>query len=200
MILPDPLVNIEVPADMTDIATIFESINETFNTEMMAKQSKLNTTEQNVRTATRALAEKRQAVTRAQAALGEAQIVQQKVDNLRRALSDPDELTWTDMSASPTRAKTSPSNGTAGSLALPEQGSEGAVLRLRRMLAWEDQMASALVARTAAVRSRGAEDAVKYRKLVSLCTRTPVEGVDSVSHILLYSLVGERSVKSRTDG
>lgn len=151
---------------------------------MMAKQSKLNTVEQNVRSATRALAEKRQALSRAQAAAGEGQLVQQKLDNVRRALSDARELDWADAKGTGTpgrsAAPVSPSTAVAA-LSLPEQGSEGAVLKLRRMLAWEEEMAEKMQQRMNELKNRGADEAGQYRRLVSLCTRTPVDQVDGVS-------------------
>jgi hypothetical protein len=114
--------------------------------------------------------------------VGEAQLLHQKIDNVRSALAAAEDMAWADLagpSSSPNKHfHTSPS---ASTLTLPEQGSEGAVLRLRRMLAWEEQMASAITERTSSLRDRGMDGAVKYRKLVSLCTRTPVDQVDGVS-------------------
>lgn len=54
-------------------------------------------------------------------------------------------------------------------------------MKLRRMAMWEDRMAAVLEDRIEALQSQGADKAVKYRRLVSLCTKVPVDKVDGVS-------------------
>lgn len=198
------------PADGVDIAAIFETVNETFTTEMLAKQTKLNAIEASVRHATRALADKRQQVALAQAALGEVEQVKQKSDNVRNALSSIAEGDWTGCaplsseSASGTvpaafRAPVSGSaEGTGEEIALPSRGEEGALLRLRRMMIWEDRIAATLQDRIDSLQGQGADKAVQYRRLVSLCTKVPVEKVDGVCPEFPFRSASPRIVQGET--
>jgi hypothetical protein len=177
----------------SDISAIFETINETFTNEMLAKQTKLNATEASVRHATRALADKRQQVQRAQAALSEMEQVGQRVENVKRALGAAiSDLEWTGRTMLANEMQPPPSFrlgevGHAGDVGgeeipLPERGEEGALVRLRRIAMWEDRVADVLEDRMRALQGESADKAVKYRRLVSLCTKVPVDKVDGVSH------------------
>lgn len=66
-------------------------------------------------------------------------------------------------------------------IGLPAPGSAGAVTSLRRMRDWEQRVAQVLEERTHALEGEGLEKELKYRRLVSLCTKVPVEKVDGVS-------------------
>jgi hypothetical protein len=67
-------------------------------------------------------------------------------------------------------------------IALPERGDVNAnVLTLRKMLLWEDRILKLLEDRLQALQGESSDKAVKYRKLVSLCTKVPVDKVDGVS-------------------
>ncbi|OCF37625.1 hypothetical protein I316_00752 [Kwoniella heveanensis BCC8398] len=194
-----------------NIAAIFETINETFSTEMMAKQTKLNATEQSVRHATRALADKRQQLHRAQLKVGELELVNQRVEALRNAVSADDKSTpdeWTGRVLLSSEAATSEglppaafrslppsseivpkiepdtedeaSSGRGADIKLPERGEEGALVRLRRIVLWEDRVTKVLEDRINTLQGEGMDKAVQYRKLVSLCTKVPVEKVDGM--------------------
>jgi hypothetical protein len=187
-------------AERPDIGAIFETVNETFTTEMLAKQTKLNAIEASVRHATRALADKRQQVQRAQAALSVLEQTQQQCQNVQNLLSSVSELDWTGRVAlasevaggassvpsafRPVADAEGPVGGTQGTgedIALPNRGEEGALVQLRRMALWEDRVAAVLQDRIDALQGQGADKAVKYRRLVSLCTKVPVDRVDGVS-------------------
>ncbi|WVF70119.1 hypothetical protein IAT40_004907 [Kwoniella sp. CBS 6097] len=196
-----------------NIAAIFETINETFSTEMTAKQTKLNATEQSVRHATRALADKRQQLHRAQLKVGELELISQRAEALRKALSADDSSTppeeWTGRVLLSSEAGTSeglppafrnlpPSSSddvnpkiepdaenstdptSVGEIKLPERGEEGALVRLRRMVMWEERVTKILEDRITTLQGEGVDKAVKYRRLVSLCTKVPVEKVDGM--------------------
>ena len=175
---------------MLDIAAIFETINDTFAREMTEKQTTLNATEASVRHATRALADKRQLVQRAQSAIGEVDQMKQKAENIRRALSLVSSQDWTGRAQHATPAfqplpvqvpRPVAPDGVKEEMALPDRGSDDALIKLRRMKIWEDRMAAVLDERMRALEGESADKAVKYRRLVSLCTRVPVEKVDGVS-------------------
>lgn len=184
-----------VSLTITDISAIFETINDTFAAEMTQKQTKLNATENSVRHATKALADKRQQVARAQALVSELEQVKQKIDNVRKALNTVPSQDWSGRGGLSSESRSTPpsafrpvhlsspvraSNGT-GDAALPERGAQGALTRLRRIAAWEDRMALVLQDRMSSLEGESADKAVKYRRLVSLCTKVPQDKVDGVS-------------------
>jgi ankyrin repeat protein len=162
-------------ADAADISSIFGTINDAFSTEMLAKQTKLNATEASVRHATRALADKRGQVQRAQAALSEMEQVGQRAENVRRAMGT--DLDW----AGGASAWTSTSTEPVVPVEDPPRGSEGALVKLRRVAMWEDRVSGLLEERIRSLQGESTDKAVKYRRLVSLCTKVPVDKVDGVS-------------------
>ncbi|KAI9635520.1 transcription factor [Dioszegia hungarica] len=163
-----------------NIGAIFETVNETFTTEMLAKQTKLNAIEASVRHATRALADKRQQVQRAQAALSVLEQTQQQCQNVQNLLSSVSELDWMGRAPLASEVAGGASSGTGEEIALPNRGEEGALVQLRRMALWEDRVAAVLQDRIDALQGQGADKAVKYRRLVSLCTKVPVDRVDGM--------------------
>ncbi|WWD22001.1 hypothetical protein CI109_106489 [Kwoniella shandongensis] len=194
-----------------NIGAIFETITDTFSNEMLAKQTKLNATEASVRHATRALADKRQQLHRAQERLGEMELLEQRAENVRRVLgklSSQQEVgdEWTGRSQlstetqfgklPPTAFRSVPQASSSTSdikvedqsglgvggeeIPLPERGSEGSLLILRRMAIWEDRIAEILEDRVRVMEGEGADKAVRYRRLVSLCTKVPVDKVDGM--------------------
>lgn len=191
-----------------NISAIFETISDTFSNEMLQKQTKLNATEASVRHATRALADKRQQVQRAQALLTEVEQIQQRSENIQRALGSVTSAEWTGrtvLSSEPTgstppafKPTTAPLPGADAveyggeNITLPDRGAEGALVELRRIAAWEDRIASVLQGRIQALQGESADQAVKYRKLVGLCTKVPTEKVDGVSRVLDWLASGCR--------
>lgn len=212
----------------TDIVTIFESISSTFSAEMLAKQTKLNATEASVRHATRALADKRQHLHRAQEKLATMQLFEQRSENVRRimdaitagSLLAPSEFTGRTQTmqekstgqlpplafrhvpgSAPDASSSQQSqlNGATSStqlsvedqedITLPERDDPECLVKLRRMALWEDRIAEVLEDKIRAMEGEGVDRAVKYRKLVSMCAKVPVDKVDSVS-VLFSSQAG----------
>lgn len=191
-------------AETADISAIFDTISDLFNNEMLQKQTKLNATEASVRHATKALADKRQQVARAQSVLTEVEQVGQRSENVRKAMEGISPSDWTGFSSSSTEPSAPPAfrapgagsspvharNGTTNSssgedIGLPERGAEGSLTQLRRIAMWEDRISSLLESRIQALQGESAEKAVKYRRLVGLCTKVPVDKVDGVGRFPL---------------
>ena len=158
---------------------------------MTAKQKSLNQTEQNVRHATRSLADKRQQMQRSQASLGELEQNKLKSEKLRKALSAVDSHDYSGRSDDGTSAFRSLASHLApqitGSLGrefpLPSPGDPNAVITLRRRRDWETRISQVLEQRVKSLEGEGLDKELKYRRLVSVCTKVPVDKVDAVSPI-----------------
>ena len=172
---------------------------------MTNKQTKLNETENKVRAATRSLAEKRQQVARAQSATSELEQIKQKIENARKALTLLPSQDWSGRNALSSEMRGESiapiafrqvqvgnfQLGSGEEIPLPERGSEGSLARLRRIRAWEERIGRVLEDRLFALEGESANKAVQYRRLVSLCTKVPVDKVDGVSGSVQLGLVKE---------
>jgi regulatory protein SWI6 len=182
---------------------------------MTQKQTALNVVEQSVRQATRSLAERRIQVAALQATIADLEQAQFRMENMREAITNLGQEDWTGRASSGAEMTipafkhlddyaapiipSSPNGDDVTGLAIPIPGT---VVQLRRLAMWEDRMADILRARMEALEGEGADKAAKYRKLVSLCTKVPVDKVDSVSGWLGWVLVlgqGEVTLTRRVD-
>jgi len=158
---------------------------------MTAKQKSLNQTEQNVRHATRSLADKRQQMQRSQASLTELEQNRLKSEKLRKALSAVDAHNYSGRSDDgssafrPLASHLAPQiTGSLGrDFPLPSPGDPNAVITLRRRRDWESRISHVLEQRVKSLEGEGLDKELKYRRLVSVCTKVPVDKVDAVSHI-----------------
>lgn len=183
-----------------DIAGIFESMNNTFGNEMEQHVVALSEVEKNVRVATRSLAEKRQQVDAARQQLATLEQQAERAANAKRALDAPD-ADWTGRTVLKGETAPPPAFGIglpllpgAGpkadkedkveDLPVPANGEEGALTALRRIAAWEERAAKLLEERAAELEGDGADRAIKYRKVIALCAKVPVDQVDDVSGLL----------------
>ena len=64
---------------------------------------------------------------------------------------------------------------------LPAENSAAALVRMRRMRMWHERMEGVIQARMDKLKGAGAEKEVLCRRIVALCTGTPVEEVEEVS-------------------
>lgn len=160
---------------------------------MTAKQKSLNQTEQNVRHATRSLADKRQQMQRAQASLAELEQNRLKSEKLRKALSAVDSHNYSGRSNDgPSAFRNLASHlapqitGTRGKdFPMPSSDEPNAIITLRRRRDWEARTAQVLEQRVKSLEGEGLDKELKYRRLVSVCTKVPVDKVDAVSLTLL---------------
>ena len=155
----------------------------------------LNSVEKNVRVATRSLAEKRQQVDAARQKLDTQGQQAARIDNAKRALEA--NMDWSGRTPLKGESSLPPAFGLVPPLApaagepssatpatdppIPAVGEAGALTQLRRLAMWEDRMAKLLEERAAELEGDGADRAVKYRKVIALCAKVPVEQVDDVS-------------------
>jgi hypothetical protein len=157
---------------------------------MTAKQKSLNQTEQNVRHATRSLADKRQQMQRSQASLAELEQNKLKSEKLRKALSTVGTHNYSGRSADSDSSAfrvLAPNLApqVTGSLGrefpMPSSDEANAVVTLRRRRDWETRIHRVLEQRVKSLEGEGLDKELKYRRLVSVCTKVPVDKVDAVS-------------------
>jgi hypothetical protein len=133
---------------------------------------------------------------RAQAALSELEQNRSKCERLRKALSTADKQDWTGRAADSTSPAFRPLAprftpqviGAFGrEFSLPPLGDPNAVSTLRRRREWETRMAQVMDLRVKSLEGEGLDKELKYRRLVSVCTKVPVEKVDGVSPLCFPS-------------
>lgn len=120
--------------------------------------------------------------------MNELEQISRKSESIRKALASVDGQDWsgrTDSRPVPSAFKPLPNHvekpQVGMSVALPIPGAIDDVAALRRMRDWEQRVAQVLEERIQALEGEGLEKELKYRRLVSLCTKVPVEKVDGVS-------------------
>ncbi|KAL1693598.1 hypothetical protein GGG16DRAFT_88538 [Schizophyllum commune] len=77
---------------------------------------------------------------------------------------------------------------------LPAENSAAALVRMRRMRMWHERMEGVIQARMDKLKGAGAEKEVLCRRIVALCTGTPVEEVEERLGDLLIALESESQV------
>ncbi|ODN75292.1 hypothetical protein L202_06475 [Cryptococcus amylolentus CBS 6039] len=204
-----------------NIAAVFERISSTFTSEMLAKQTKLNATENSVRHATRALADKRVRLHHAQEQLGTMHLYEQRAESVKRILDGvlmgdilgPSDFTGRSQTILEKRSAQLPplafrhvpgvispslhpipsphsptSTDTPQDVPLPEHNDPEGLVKLRRMALWEDRVAEILEDKIQSLEGEGVEKEIKYRKLVAVCARVPVDKVDGMLDGLLAAV------------
>nr|XP_019008808.1 uncharacterized protein I206_06492 [Kwoniella pini CBS 10737]OCF47589.1 hypothetical protein I206_06492 [Kwoniella pini CBS 10737] len=190
-----------------NIAAIFETISSTFSSEMVNKQTKLNATEQSVRVATKALADKRQQLHKAQVKVGELELLSQRVESLKRNPSQEIDCTGRtiligeselplsfqpvsseDLASIKKETQSIIDGNNLDEIALPERGEEGALIKLRRINLWEDRLTLLLNQRINELENTNLGKVFEYKKLISLTTKVPVDKVDGMLDGLLAAI------------
>ncbi|WWC87167.1 uncharacterized protein L201_002053 [Kwoniella dendrophila CBS 6074] len=188
-----------------NIAAIFETISSTFSTEMVNKQTKLNATEQSVRVATKALADKRQQLHRAQTRVGESELINQRIESLKTYLSaitneKEKKADWTGrklisgetelplsfkqvvLENDNIKEEDNDTNMNGKDIdveiQLPERGEENSLIKLRRINLWEDRIYNLLSNKIEILENQNIGKTFKYKKLISLSTKVPIDKVD----------------------
>ncbi|WVN88669.1 uncharacterized protein L203_103882 [Cryptococcus depauperatus CBS 7841] len=200
-----------------NLATIFDDISTTFAQEMLAKQTKLNATEASVRHATKALADKRQQLHQCQEQLDLLLLYEQRSENVKRILDAAQAGSTLAVEEFTGRTQTSEEktlnllpplafrevSGPYANLQFPSQSNEDednplperndvdVLIKLRRVALWEDRIAEILEDRIKEMEGEGLERTMKYRKLVSLCSKVPVDRVDGMLDNLVAAVESE---------
>ncbi|RXK42133.1 hypothetical protein M231_00490 [Tremella mesenterica] len=174
-----------------NITAMFETISRSHDEEMTEKQTRLNVIEQNVRHATRSLAERRTQITSLQKSLDELEQLSQKTNNISRILSSS---SMDDIVSNPIFGPNVNTRYSGGEeIIIPGRGEKDSIGTLRRMCAWEDTVGQILEEKMKLLEGESSEKAVRYRKLVSLCTKVPVDQVDGMLDGLTKSVESDGS-------
>jgi len=192
-----------------DLTSMIQSLSTEFQAELKAKQDSLDVTQAHLRAATRELSDKRKQIQVWQVHCAELDKVNQRVQNVEKALSDEDKFDWTgrtDLSGKDARESAGPAFsyrgigstiiGIGGAVdisvnvdldpPMPPSGSDTVttLVKLRRMKIWHQRIEQSLSDRLSNLQTMNAEKEYQCKKIVALCTGIPIDKVEDVSDYL----------------
>jgi len=192
-----------------DLTSMIQSLSMEFQAELKAKQDSLDVTQAHLRAATRELSDKRKQIQVWQVHCAELDKVNQRVQNVEKALSDEDKFDWTgrtDLSGKDARESAGPAFsyrgigstiiGIGGAVdisvnvdldpPMPPSGSDTVttLVKLRRMKIWHQRIEQSLSDRLSNLQTMNAEKEYQCKKIVALCTGIPIDKVEDVSDYL----------------
>ncbi|KZT59025.1 apses-domain-containing protein [Calocera cornea HHB12733] len=196
---------------VSGITAKIEALTSDFASELEAKQNAIAMNQVHLRAATRQLAEQRRQIQTWKTKCEELDQAKQRVKNVQRALAQEDQFEWTGR----TEADGHPSKESAG-LAFAHRGgarslsatgggveisfelgpdppqpvgeSSATLIKLRRMKAWSARVEQILVERMERLQGAGTEKEVQCKRIVSLCTKVPVDEVERMLEPLLNAV------------
>lgn len=174
-------------------------LSDEFAAELRSKQEVLDTSQGQLRSATKDLVDGRTQASVCERQVAELEHVQQQIRNLEDAINIEDTFDWSsrkEPNGSPSQSKVqSPPHDpdsvlppapadedlhTPLAIAIPAGDDEEALDRLRRMYRWRKRALTLLKDRIATQRSTTALMEIKYRRVVSLCTGVPLDKIEVV--------------------
>jgi hypothetical protein len=183
-----------------DLTTMIQKLSSDFAAEIKSKQDALDVTGAHLRVATRELADQRRQITTWQARCGEFDQMNQRIRNLEKATIEEDKFDWTGRTVDPGAEKDSNpafaprkvatvtvdeesvlSSGDVVEPPIPKENSLQALIRLRRMKMYQERMEQLLDARLKNLTGASAEKEFMCKKIVAICTGTPIDKVEDVS-------------------
>lgn len=194
-----------------DMTTMIQNLGAEFSAELKSKQDSLDVTQAHLRAATRELAEQRKQIQLWQSRCAELDQVHQRIRNLEKAIAEEDSFDWTGRTdllgrdgretAGPAfqwRGPSSTMTGVADSMdisfsveiepPIPTTDSIASLIRLRRMNMWQLRMEELMEARLKSLQGASAEKEYQCKRIVALCTGTPVDKVEDVSRLVVVNL------------
>ena len=163
------------------MTSMIESLRDEFAAELSTKEAQYQDARSELHAQTRALGEHRNLLTAEKARLAELDLVQARIRNLERALVEEQFNSWGIERTQGEEAELGVAGEGPADEDVPEEDSKEALLRLRRMRAWQARVEGLVGARVEKLRGTGAERELQYKRLVSIATKTPMEEVDIVS-------------------
>lgn len=191
-----------------DLAKTIETLNTSFLAELKVKEDALAIAQTHVVGVTRSLASARKMVFTLEGKLGELDQVSQRIKNVQRALDQEDMFDWSgrlgaDGQSSdktgpsfqvvePTRGEGLPvshrSSAEPGVYVGPDPEIDPSkatdprseLIELRRIRLWQSRVEKLLEERIESVQAASAEKLELYKKVIMICTGTPLEMVEEV--------------------
>jgi regulatory protein SWI6 len=189
---------------LPDMTAMIQGLNSDFSAEIKAKQDSLDVTQAHLRAATRELSEQRKQIQRWQASCAELDQVNQRAQNLDKALKNEDQFDWTgrtDLDKNDARDSAGPAfqrRGTSSTITgigssmdisfnvdieppMPTTDSIAGLIRLKRLKMWHMRMEEMMDARLKSLQGASAEKEYQCKKIVALCTRLHPDQVEEAS-------------------
>ncbi|KAG9036321.1 transcriptional regulator swi6 [Tulasnella sp. JGI-2019a] len=201
---------------IADLTNMIQDLSATFQTELKVKTDALDTTQAQLRDATRELANQRKQIREWTEQVQSLEGVRLRTRNVERAVAEEDNWDWKEgnigtkhaISASPTKSvaggsgeislsfdlETDPplpsTNQDADDLSAPAPSSDPTVslIRLMRMKQWYEQTQKMLEDRIENCKGVSAEKELQCRKVVSLCTGVELDQVDAMLGNLVIAM------------
>ncbi|TDL23601.1 hypothetical protein BD410DRAFT_768110 [Rickenella mellea] len=202
----------DVIADMTNM---IQSLTTDFNAEIKSKQDTFDVTQAHLRAATRELADQRRQIQGWQARCGELDQVTQRIRNMEKAMAEEDKFDWTgrtELTGEPANAGPSfafrGSNSTMAAFGgsidisfnlepephIPASNSLASLIKLRRMMIWQERIEKLTDARLKGLQGASAEKEFQCKKIVALCAGVPVDQVEDMLENLVIAMESETQV------
>lgn len=204
---------------ISDLTSMIQSLSTEFQAELKAKQDSLDVTQAHLRAATRELSDKRKQIQVWQVHCAELDKVNQRVQNVEKALSDEDKFDWTgrtDLSGKDARESAGPAFsyrgigstiiGIGGAVdisvnvdldpPMPPSGSDTVttLVKLRRMKIWHQRIEQSLSDRLSNLQTMNAEKEYQCKKIVALCTGIPIDKVEDMLENLVVAVESESQI------
>ncbi|KZP01441.1 apses-domain-containing protein [Calocera viscosa TUFC12733] len=196
---------------ISGITAKIEALTSEFASELELKQNAIAMNQVHLRAATRQLAEQRRQIQTWKTRCEELDQAKQRVKNVQRALVQEEEFEWTGRTEADGRPASEAAGlaftyrGAARSLSSTGGGVEisfelgpdppqpmgdnaATLVKLRRMKAWSARVEQILAERMKRLQGAGAEKEVQCKRIVSLCTKVPVEEVERMLEPLLNAV------------
>ncbi|VDB94662.1 unnamed protein product [Peniophora sp. CBMAI 1063] len=186
---------------LADLTRMIQSLSNDFTNELKSKQDALDVTQAHLRAATRELAEQRKQIAAWQARQADLERAQQRVRNVRRALTEVEEVDWTGRLAGETKGPFALKAGTAmprddGKQPVsepmpPAENSVDALVKMRRLKLWEARAEEMLMQRLERLHGASADQEFQCKKIISICLGTPVDKVDRMLDDIVVALAND---------
>jgi regulatory protein SWI6 len=158
---------------------MIESLNTSFLAEVQAKDDVLTTTRTYLKAAIVLLAATRREQAEMERQLSDLDEIEQRIQNVERALEHENNAA-ADWGLAPFAS----SSAANRKVEVARRGGEGLaeeVRELRKLAGWDRKVEAMLDARIRDIHGESVEKAVRFKKVIAICSGVPLEMVESVS-------------------
>lgn len=191
---------------LKDMSQLISTMTEDLASEKAAKRVDYELVQDNLKSTTKLLAEKRKELEKLRSDSQEVDGVAQRISKLTLLRDNPGSFDWRGrlgadevMTASPFKPRPVPpiespqlsSMEKSVSQALASANDLDSLILLRRMKLWHERINSILQQRQASAKEGGLEKELQYRKVIALCTGISADEIDENLEALLESFASE---------